>query len=645
MDQSPADPEHVRVAVENVGGIDASTVEFSPGVTLLAGRNATNRTSFLRAIMAAVGSDDISLKADADEGAVELALGDARYTRTLTRRNGSIATGGEPYLDGDDVELADLFAFLLETNDARRAIDRDDDLREVVMRPVDTAAIEADIERLQAEKRELQEELDALDQAEDRRDRLETERAEREAELESLREELAAVEDELASADVEESRETESALEATLEELRSARNDLERVRHDLETERESVEALAEERAELAEELDDLAAVDDDELERIDEELRRLRDRKQAVDSTVSTLQQVIRFNEETLEGRPGVFADLGDAAGGDLTDQLVADGEQVTCWTCGTAVGTDQIAETVDRLRELSASTVEERADIAAEIDDLEDERAELEDRRERRTTLEDRLDRIEGELADGEARIERLRERREELEATVEELEADVDAFEDEEFGETLELHREASRLEVEADQLAAEVERLDEELDELDERLEERETLEDRRAAVQAELEDRRTRIERIEARAVEAFNDRMEAVLERLGYENIDRIWIERVERDAGGSGVAEHTFEIHVVRRTDGDTFYEDDVAHLSESEREVTGLVFALAGNLAHEVHETVPFMLLDSLEALDSERIAALVDYFEDYVEYLVVALLPEDAAALDDDYERIESI
>jgi len=29
--------------------------------------------------------------------------------------------------------------------------------------------------------------------------------------------------------------------------------------------------------------------------------------------------------------------------------------------------------------------------------------------------------------------------------------------------------------------------------------------------------------------------------------------------------------------------------------LSESEREVTGLVFALAGYLVHDVHETVPF--------------------------------------------------
>ena len=100
-----------------------------------------------------------------------------------------------------------------------------------------------------------------------------------------------------------------------------------------------------------------------------------------------------------------------------------------------------------------------------------------------------------------------------------------------------------------------------------------------------------------------------------------------------------------FELHVVRTTDNGTAYEDTIDHLSESEREVTGLIFALAGYLVHDVHETVPFMLLDSLEAIDSNRIAALVEYFSAFPEYLVVALLPEDAQALGDDYSRVTEI
>jgi len=160
--------------------------------------------------------------------------------------------------------------------------------------------------------------------------------------------------------------------------------------------------------------------------------------------------------------------------------------------------------------------------------------------------------------------------------------------------------------------------------------------------------ELEECRTRIDQIGADAVEEFNTHMEAILDVLGYDNLERIWIERLEQTVrqGREKVTTTVFELHVVRSTESGAAYEDTVAHLSESEREVTGLVFfALAGYLVHDVHEEVPFMLLDSLEAIDSDRIAALVDYLSEYASYLVVALLPEDAQALDDDYTRITDI
>ena len=171
--------------------------------------------------------------------------------------------------------------------------------------------------------------------------------------------------------------------------------------------------------------------------------------------------------------------------------------------------------------------------------------------------------------------------------------------------------------------------------------------ESLEEERDEVGDRLEEARTRIERLEDEAIEQFNDHMDAVLDVLGYENIDRIWLERVERDVkeGRRTVTKGFFDLHVVRSSESGTAYEDTVAHLSESEREVTGLVFALAGYLVHEVHESMPFMLLDSIEAIDSQRIATLVDYLDEYADFLVVALLPEDAAPVDERHHRITEI
>lgn len=68
-------------------------------------------------------------------------------------------------------------------------------------------------------------------------------------------------------------------------------------------------------------------------------------------------------------------------------------------------------------------------------------------------------------------------------------------------------------------------------------------------------------------------------------------------------------------------------------------------MFALASYLVHDLHETVPVMVLDSLEALDADRNDTLIEHFEAYADYLIVALLPEDAAALDEDYQRITDI
>lgn len=61
---------------------------------------------------------------------------------------------------------------------------------------------------------------------------------------------------------------------------------------------------------------------------------------------------------------------------------------------------------------------------------------------------------------------------------------------------------------------------------------------------------------------------------------------------------------------------------------------MTRLVFALAGYLVHDLHESMPDMLLNSVVAIDSDRIAALGDCSADYAQYPVVALLTEDTAS-----------
>lgn len=298
MSSEQVSKSKVHLSVENIGGIDDLSTSFEPGVTVLAGRNATNRTSLLRSIMAAHGSDDVALKGDADEGSVELTIGDEAYTRTFERQGDTVISGGNPVLD--DPDLADLFAFLLETNDARQAVARGDDLRDLIMRPVDVESINEQIESLQQEKRDIADELSTLSNLSDRLPQLERRRTKLEDQIEEKEDELAEKEQEVEEYDasVSERQEVESELESKLGDLRSKRRDINDVDRRIETEKQSLDALESEEAELEDDAEDLPEVAGGKIDEIESEISRLRTRRQEIQSTVNELQSVIQFNEK-----------------------------------------------------------------------------------------------------------------------------------------------------------------------------------------------------------------------------------------------------------------------------------------------------------------------------------------------------------
>ena len=648
-------PKSVQIHAENIGGINQTDIAVSPGVIALTGRNATNRTSLLQAVMAALGSERVSLKGDADEGHVELTIGDATYTRTLTRQNGTVTASGEPYLD--DPTVADLFAFLLESNEARRAVTQGEDLRDLIMRPIDADAIRDEIDHLEVERRQLDDQLDDLNELKRNLPDLEAERERLGSQIDDKRDELEAKEAELdvADRDVEETREDKAELKNTLDDLQETRSELDDIRYDIDTQEESLAALRDERADLKDEQEDLPDAPAGDRADLDSQIEQLRTRETELETELSELQSITQFNENMLENKDigrldgpvdNAQTNCGVVSDGSVTDQLLAN-ETVTCWTCGTEIDAEQVETTLDRLQSLREEALTDVSDVRDELDDLIAERSTLEDQRHEREHIDRRLTQIDDELDDRKAMLEDLKNDREALTDEIERLETEVDQLENDEYTQLLDLHKQANQLEFELDRLESDRDDIDNEITTIEDRLEQRNDLEDQRDKIQTELEDLRTRIERIEAEAIENFNEHIETVLDLLDYENIERIWLERTETQVreGRRKVDKSIFDLHVVRTTQSGTAYKDTIEHLSESEREVTGLVFALAGYLVHDLYESVPVILLDSLESVDADRIATLVDYFEDYADYLVVALLPEDAATLDKDYQQVNDI
>lgn len=642
----------LSVDVENIGGINETSVELSPGVTVLRGKNATNRTSFLQAVMAAMGSDRFNLKGDADHGRVRLALGDTIVEREFNRRNGIVESDGEGYLD--DPELADLFAFLLEGNEARRAVARGGNLREIITRPIDTDEINAEIERLRTEKRRIDEEIEHAENRESELVSLEQRKNQLETEIDELRERLAELETEIdeADTDLEAEREEKAELEEQLDELKELRSQLDEIRFQIETAKETIDSLQAERDEKQDTRDELAVDPNEDVDTLRDELDELREQKRHLDTQVSELQSVIQFNEEMLDGTDSEIADvLRDGSSGDddssPTDRLLESEESVVCWTCGSQVSRGDIETTLDRLRSFRKEKLSDRQSVQNEIDDTKERVSELERAQRELERIDQRLAEIDTTLEQKRSRIETLERRREEVRDEIESLEKAVEEEQTSNYSEVLDLHKRANETEFELEQKEDALASVEEEIEEIESLLADREEYEARRAEITEQLEDLRNRLDQLEENAIEEFNTHMEEMLDILGYENIARIWIERRESETRNNRRkdTESTFELHIVRESESGQTYEGTVETLSESEREVVGLVFALAGYLVHDLHETVPVMILDSLEAIDADRIARLIAYFSDYPESLIVALLPEDADAIDVTHETITQI
>ncbi|WP_323173501.1 archaea-specific SMC-related protein [Natrialba sp. PRR66] len=624
--------EELHISVQNIGGITDGELTLSPGVTLLSGENASNKSSFLRGLAAVLGGPTPPVKSDADRGRMSLRTDENEYFLELSNENGDpTVTDAERFSDRTD--LCELFVALGETNPIRQRLLADGDVYELLMQPVDTAEIEAEIERLKARKDRLDERLDELDRSEDRLPTLRTrattlreDREEIETALREKREEIDA-------------REAETDGNDVLDDLKEKRSERESVRDRIETQREAIRSLEDELEAVREQHDEPGTAESPrDVDTVESEIEGLHHQKQQLTSTINALSPIVEMNDQLLDDEREIPEEM-------KSDEIVAEldpsSRTITCWTCGSTVEREEIAEQVRVVQEIIQEKRQQRETITERIRSLEEEKQQLERRRDERERLAEKEQSIEAEIEQREETLSELRDEKAALDDGIESLQADAETL-DERDDELLELHGEVSDLEYERGQLENELTELEREIEELETELENRDDLEAERESVATQLREQRERIETLERDLVTTFNESMQQVLDALDYENVERVWIERLAGD--GDAPSATGFELHVVRSSESGTAYEDTIDSLSKSEREVIGLVVAFAGYLVHDVASELPVVVIDAVEMLDADRIRGLLDYFEDHTEYVVAAVLPEEARELEETYPTVST-
>jgi len=624
--------DDISVSVEDVGGIRDGAVTLTPGINVLTGANATNRTSLLRAISGGLGGTDGVLRRGAESGTVSLEWGDDEYSREYERTGETVRTGGEPYTDEETV--VDLFVSLLESNPIRRAVRSGEDLTELLLAPVDTDELESRIASLRSEREQIDERLNELDRERKRLPKLQQRKTSLERDIEELEAELA---------ELREQTETNAPEEAQSERVESVRQTFEEVQTELEQTESELETQREIRDELKSKLESVREeraeyeTREQELRELDREIERLQGKEAELSATINDLSTILKQNRELLTGDDGALSEL--VVSTDPMDELDPQNQSVECWTCGSQVRRGAIGDQLDDIEALVEAKQREREELRAELSARRSDRDDIQQARERHETLTEREAELERELERRTESIQELVAEADELREELTEKQTTLEALDENADSEQFAAYERISELEYERGQLQQELRDIDDEINEIEYQLGKYEDLQTRRGDITQRVRDLRSRVEDIERETVETFNDHVESVLDDLGYDNIERVWLER--RTVSD----ETTFDLHIVREDDAGAVYEDSVDHLSESEREVVGLVVALTGYLTHDIEEKVPILLLDSLEAIDADRIAALVEYVKAHTEFLILALLEEDAAELPEQYRRVPAV
>ena len=594
----------LHLELENVGGIEHKELSLTEGPTFIQGPNAANKSSFLSGLLFALGSRTVPVRSGADEARVTLTLDGREFTRVARRTDSGVETEGEAWVtDPDDVTLLERFAGLLGTNALRTAVARNEDVESLLKEPMDIEALERERARKVGRKRDLTDELASAGDVEERLETTEQELADTRERLEEVESELAALRDERDPA------ETDDDLEALREERTELRSEAAECETQVEELEAAIDRLEERRADLAADLEEAReAAEGADVEALKRERESVRAELEDVTERLDVLQSVLTANREMLDS--AFTGALGSEAG------LM--GDEVTCWACGQPTSVEDVEETVEELVGLVEADKQRQREREPEIEELTDEieRAREAEREVRR--LESETETVERKLTERRDSLEEQRERRRTIRERLDELDEEIAARQADQAAAQSGLAEEIEETRVEVDRLRRAVDRLEETRDSLRER---RAELQRKREEADRLSEEVATLTDRIENRERElrtVFNGTMDELLETLAFEGSERIW-----RDG--------EFDLVVARAVAGRT-RSDSVEHLAESEREMVGLVLALAGFVTYDVDDVSPVLVLDSLGAFDAERTRRLVDYFADETDYLVATVHPESA-------------
>jgi predicted nucleic acid-binding Zn-ribbon protein len=615
MGGSNIQQDPIDLQVKNIGCIEESSVTLLPGLNVLLGEDHSEKYSVMEAITATYGNQNITLRNGATEGFAKLTIGSESCTHHFARSDGRVVSDGDPCLDHLDVN--DMFAFLLESNEVRRSLVEWGKLNDVLHR----ATVPED----------LWTEATELSQRRDRIDRWLSRFPETPGEFTELRREaddiFSNVSGEYIINIAVNTAKTSNCDPADhsgdeeiqrFEELHNEYCRLDEVEAKIDGTRETIEQLETNRQEIESRIRDIDCVSSGEIARLEEERCSLQNRMATLKSHIELVQHVIKCNEQVLESDSSLETILASAFSNLAHD--VDTGDAQSCWACGGTIENTSL----ERLQKAMKTEHEEKiAEYDAAVEQLEEIRKEYDQKQTKRQKLfdlEEALSNVEQKLAD---RRDYLQELNDERKAIKDQIGVIKDETADIERLVTAAVNDQPVSLGERATR--AQFEQVRTVVDRINRLFAERNRLRERRADIDSEYEVMETRLENAVSEFAQRLSTRMNELLGQTDRETISEFsieWGKRSDEDPANL-LRQFDFELYAVASSDGNRL---PVAELDAVDRELSALLLAFAGYLIHDVHENIPLLLLDEFDAASPETVSSVLEHLIDRIPYIVVA-------------------
>jgi len=587
------------IEIRNIGGIRNADASLDAGLNVVQASNFMGKSSFVRAIQTAMGTSGMygethPLREGTDEGSVQLETPEGSYEVALERSNsGTVFRRGDTLLgDETDQTCARLFAFLGENNPIRARVREQGDLTELLQDPLNLEDIDS---KVAARKRERESKREAL------------ERAERAAEnLPAVQEAIATLEDDIES--LRERRDEVSASVGDVTDEGSLSDELAEKRSSLQSLDQRISGLQDEidrtEAELEKKraaLDNLAVPEDPEPT-ADIESKESRIAK--CELQIDLLEGLHRANKRVIEeGEVDLVSSVERSVVGDEFD----------CWVCGEPTTSDTIETRLGALQDEILELREEKEGLTDDIEEIEEQQRRYREKQREKEALEEEIGHLKATLDDRNGDLAQAEERRDDLATEVAELEAAVAAADEE--------------LSEELTDIKATLRTKEQELDEQKTRLQELQESRADAATLREDIEaltDEITRLRNLKTEKQrelkDQFDEAMAAAIDRFapGFDGA------RLDVKTTPDNDIE-SFELIIAR--DG---RETTIQNLSEGERELVGIVVAVAGYRTFDVADRVPLILLDGISQLSAANLRSLTEYLSGATNVLVTTAYPE---------------